>query len=920
MSAYMSKASSGEITVVKECSKDLSKVLSSPDRNQRAFGHVGSGGSQQSAAASDRSSARATRPFGETLSDHAVHHEEVYIRQSLATNMADFASICDHRGHVCVNIEDLEIHSTSERDRRRTIKSWVMEPASSLRLTIDVCSMVILFFDLCLTPFLFAWEMTPSGPLAYGSYVTAVYWSIDMLANFRTGFYHEGTLEMNSCKVAQHYLRTNFLLDGGVLLTEYFGMFTSSVENQNTGAELLRLTKVGRILRLVGVLRVSHLADIFNRLNMRHASLGFALHISAILMVMVYVTHAFACLWYWVGAHASSDTGARWVDLTGAVHGQSYKDLSIANQYFTAFHFVLTQVASGSMEVNPVNTNERVLTNFLVLFGLLTFGSLVSSLSTLMVDVRASAQKRVKQKTLMRRYLRNLGVRQQLAFNLEAYVHLRLDYQPPLTYDDVDALNLLSAQLRNDLQVEVYGPHLQVNPIVRICCHIDKGLLRNLVRDVVDSKFYDDSTIIFADGRESVAAYMVMEGKAQYTLDGGNFDNPDELAEDLTAGTCYAEATLWSYWTHRGTATPKMGGCVMLTIDAEGFAGAAQQRRFVRDLVWEYAVSFCRCLRQYNANATDVQVSHTSYDDVMLFLHEPVRVFLGIAACAMLEESVNKGNWSGGFLPAIDTVLPTGMGESPPAIADLVKEVNDSRSLVVVTPSGEVQRLVVLACVRIERNDKRIFVHLGKVSDEDYNIKASCALPGMKMKDGEQVASIYAKLVNDAELQSFAGLLYPEMETKDVEWQYSRRYGVFTKYIRYVKHCSICDENLSDHLPLTVAIPSMKDRVGSMRSSDRSRPAAGWMNRSGSSGRSSGDIKTRSAKTSAITDVVLTLGHPKGPYVSGWVLPQDFEVLRKPSNEASLQRWLDTLPIQAVLSETSADWGLANFAGNASYV
>eukprot|EP00971_Amphidinium_carterae_P305952 6079882-Amphidinium_carterae.1 len=45
------------------------------------------------------------------------------------------------------------------------------------------------------------------------------------------------------------------------------------------------------------------------------------------------------------------------------------------------------------MQVNPVSSYERVVTCLCLLFGLLTFGSLVSSLSALMVDLRKHAEK-----------------------------------------------------------------------------------------------------------------------------------------------------------------------------------------------------------------------------------------------------------------------------------------------------------------------------------------------------------------------------------------------------------------------------------------------------------------------------------------------------------------------------------------------
>jgi len=403
-------------------------------------------------------------------------------------------------------------------------------------------------------------------------------------------------------------------------------------------------------------------------------------------------------------------------------------------------------------------------------------------------------------------------------------------------------------------------------------------------------------------------------------MEAGTFGNTCDWVEPLEEGTCYAEAALWSNWLHRGTASPSIGGCIMLTINVDSFAAAVQHRRLVRDLIFEYAVAFCRCLQEHIGTVTDCDMSHTSYDDVILSVSDCVRVFLGMAACAILEEQQHVARWTNGVFDR----------ESRSSMDRLAEEVSDSRSCVIVTPDGEVQRLVALACVRIERSDdRRIFVHLGKVTTDEseserdgsqegkWRVIPWCALPGTKMKDGEQVSGIFSRLITDAELQMFGTSLRFEMETKDVEWQWSKRYGIFTKYIRNVQHCQMPAEELQEELPLTVKIPCLETFPSSNYEKSfmmKSEPVG--MLKSKSLGLGLG----LAGATIMDSDVMLSLGNPRGPYISAWMTPQNFEVMRKPSSEPALQRWLDSLPIERVLSETMTDWGVANIAGNASYV
>merc|ERR1740138_1620555 len=98
---------------------------------------------------------------------------------------------------------------------------------------------------------------------------------------------------------------------------------------------------------------------------------------------MMWVNHMASCMWYAAGRYFPSDTGLCWLDadIMGPESGK-YDTASLSYQYFTAFHWSLTQMTPGSMQVFPVNSGERVFNIFVLMGGFLFFSVVVSAIST----------------------------------------------------------------------------------------------------------------------------------------------------------------------------------------------------------------------------------------------------------------------------------------------------------------------------------------------------------------------------------------------------------------------------------------------------------------------------------------------------------------------------------------------------------
>merc|ERR1719159_2081419 len=102
-----------------------------------------------------------------------------------------------------------------------------------------------------------------------------------------------------------------------------------------------------------------------------------------VLTLLLFLNHLVACVWVVIGRldPSDTDTGATWLDLATSPIKGTYNEFDVQYQYTTALHWALTQMTPGSMQVFPTNSQERVYNVFILLFCMMVFSSLVSSLS-----------------------------------------------------------------------------------------------------------------------------------------------------------------------------------------------------------------------------------------------------------------------------------------------------------------------------------------------------------------------------------------------------------------------------------------------------------------------------------------------------------------------------------------------------------
>jgi len=213
---------------------------------------------------------------------------------------------------------------------------------------------------------------------------------------------------------------------------------------------------------------------------------------------------------------------------------------------------------------------------------------------------------------------------------------------------------------------------------------------------------------------------------------------------------------------------------------------AIHDEPLLQELAWEYTQQFHRQLilsaEVCAKKPDDIDLGMATFPEVVFMAQSLVRIFMSLTAFSMLKQSMLR---KVSFLGKVRT------------LTKLEMEVKEQKCTLVVANNGEVQRVTAVACVQLARPDGRIWVQLGKF--RDGVIFPTCALPGLKMQDGADVAEML-DMVRKGELCFMSSSMQMGRVEKSIDSKFSPTYGIYTKYIRHVQHASIEEDAANDSL------------------------------------------------------------------------------------------------------------------------
>jgi len=631
-------------------------------------------------------------------------------------------------------------------------------PDALSRTVFETFSICMLLYDAFLMPYRLAWNVQNDN-FTFGTWTTRIFWTFDLLLNLVTGYrLRSGLPELRLGPAMRRYLRTWFLPDLVLVCCDWLVVF--GVSAWMRWVRVMRLVRGGR-----QVLRAWSLV-LKAKLMVPVKAIHLALDISMLLLLILWLNHVASCGWIFIGRYAESDTGYTWLSK------QEYPEAGERYEYLTALHWAITQITPGSMEVVPENSTERFYTVSTLFLGLLLGSSLIATLTSMMTQYKLRIENTSKKFMELHKFLHQQGVEPKLALAINLQVRMRSREKERLKAKDVDYLSLVSTSLREALWHGWCMRFLSQHAFFNALEHLDQVAMQCLCNTAIKAQECPASEAVFETGTRDDCMYFVVHGQLQY-LPGESAPEANLLDGDpglvLNPGDWCSEPALWTLWTHLGSLE------AALTSEVLSLNGPSLQlllRRFPP--LGAALVDYCHTFHKY-INESGVTKSDLRHK---IDINELIS---GLSPATRLELAT----------PVVQKLEPRFWGINQRSLELLKEEVSAGKCDIGLVGQEPVRNTFVIA-LRIRRHVEErdeFLVQVGEVLKEftsSGKIAASCLLPGVKRKSGENYPTALNRLLERdlCEISSQVEIQFQEGCEQSVLLRPSPTLGIRTRYLR----------------------------------------------------------------------------------------------------------------------------------------
>eukprot|EP00913_Durusdinium_trenchii_P023158 g21738.t1 len=454
-------------------------------------------------------------------------------------------------------LEDLL--STTQKSRAGCDDKFVMTPGGRSRAIWDALRMLCVIIDIVVIPLRFF--DSPIGDAKQSLSVFAlIFWTCDIIASFRTGqsaevgsnlsivlfrqewrhaipslsnlevpagYFENGTLVMESQKVACHYLKRAFIFDFAVVLLDYILLGLDGFGPVDQLPEPIRIVQ---FIRMIRVGRLYKWNQMFFSLRERIESNNWVARISILNIIcqILLLYHVVACIFFGIGKFYKGEIS--WIEHYGLA------EQSFAYQYSTTLHWALCQLGMGSNIIEATNLPER-------LFGILAVltsepvRSLVSLMTSLLTSLHNEREEELHQFRLLRSFLVRNQIDRALSQRVTRFLqHSWTVQREALSETQVPLLNLLHKRSLNLLAFvdQLFeGDNLQ-----------QKDVAHDIAASAITQNALASGEVVFYYQNLAEHVFMAHSGSLAYWQNGGK-----TVAK---ADIWIAEMCLWTPWSFVG--------------------------------------------------------------------------------------------------------------------------------------------------------------------------------------------------------------------------------------------------------------------------------------------------------------------------------------------------------------------------------
>jgi hypothetical protein len=357
----------------------------------------------------------------------------------------------------------------------------------------DVALLVVVLYSAVETPYSIAFDMTREDQAEHpvedwGDDIVTLLFLADLLLSFNTAHEHEmgDYFITNRAEIARHYLSSWFLVDlvsslpwehvllflASALLFAHHSVAKFTQQHMPVAAPMLSSEQfqVFRILRIVRMIRLLRLYKMVRNgaLEVVEEKINISLHVLSIfyiVFVLLYITHLFACSWYFIGMQqVEAGSTEHWISKFAPEEAAKEEGSGL---YLRCMYWAILALMMSTSDISPTSDLERGFSLFVMVTGALVIGYLISSMIDLAKHVNESKRKLEEKLSVVREFCRVNRISPRLTAQLRGFYEFYYVRQSTMEEQE-PILQHLTGTLRRSVETHLLGHTVSLIPMFRV--------------------------------------------------------------------------------------------------------------------------------------------------------------------------------------------------------------------------------------------------------------------------------------------------------------------------------------------------------------------------------------------------------------------------------------------------------------------